>query len=145
MKISYGKNVYGKEEISSVVKQLRTTTQMGKSVSKFENLIAKEFSKKYGLMVNSGSSALMLAIHVLNLKENDEVIVPCLNFGTAISALMHFRLKPVFIDVDLKTLQIDVTKINQKITKKTKAFLIPNLIGNIPDWIEIKKIAKKIK
>ena len=93
MKISYGKNVYGKEEINSVVKQLRTTTQMGKSVSKFENLIAKEFSKKYGLMVNSGSSALMLAIHVLNLKENDEVIVPCLNFGTAISALMHFRLK----------------------------------------------------
>ena len=145
MKISYGKNVYGKEEINSVVKQLRTTTQMGKSVSKFENLIAKEFSKKYGLMVNSGSSALMLAIHVLNLKENDEVIVPCLNFGTAISALMHFRLKPVFIDVDLKTLQIDVSKINQKITKKTKAFLIPNLIGNIPDWKKIKKIAKKNK
>tara|TARA_B100000674_G_C37902236_1_gene944302 strand:- start:52 stop:1239 length:1188 start_codon:yes stop_codon:yes gene_type:complete len=145
MKISYGKNVYGKEEINSVIKQLKTTTQMGKSVSKFENLIAKEFSKKYGLMVNSGSSALMLAIHVLNLKENDEVIVPCLNFGTAISALMHFRLKPVFIDVDLKTLQIDVTKINQKITKKTKAFLIPNLIGNIPDWIKIEKIAKKNK
>ena len=53
MKISYGKNVYGAEEIRSVVSQLKKTTQMGASVNKFELLIAKKFSKKYGLMVNS--------------------------------------------------------------------------------------------
>ena len=68
MKISYGKNVYGKEEINAVVKQLKKTTQMGLSVSKFEKQIAKLFSKKYALMVNSGSSALTLAIDSLNLK-----------------------------------------------------------------------------
>ena len=69
MKISYGKNVYGAEEINSVIKQLKKSTQMGKSVNEFEKKIAKKFSKKYGLMVNSGSSAIMLAIHVLNLKK----------------------------------------------------------------------------
>ncbi len=76
MKISYGKNVYGKAEISAVVDQLKKTTQMGVSVDKFEKEIAKKFSKKFGLMVNSGSSAIMLAIKVLSLKKNDEVITP---------------------------------------------------------------------
>ena len=71
MKISYGKNVYGAQEINSVIKQLKKSTQMGKSVNEFEKKIAKKFSKKYGLMVNSGSSAIMLAIHVLNLKKNE--------------------------------------------------------------------------
>ena len=75
MKISYGKNVYGKEEINSVVKQLQKTTQMGSAVSEFEKLVAKQFSKKFGLMVNSGSSALTLAMNVLNFKKTDEIIV----------------------------------------------------------------------
>ena len=61
MKITYGKNLYNNLEISSVVRTLRKTTQMGKSVSNFEKKISKYFGKKYGLMVNSGSSALILA------------------------------------------------------------------------------------
>ena len=92
MKISYGKNVYGTSEIKAVLSQLKISTQMGNSVAKFEKGIATKFSKKYGLMVNSGSSAIMLAIKVLNLNEGDEVITPCLNFGTAVSSLMHFGL-----------------------------------------------------
>jgi CDP-6-deoxy-D-xylo-4-hexulose-3-dehydrase len=145
MKISYGKNVYGAQEINSVIKQLKKSTQMGKSVNEFEKKIAKKFSKKYGLMVNSGSSAIMLAIHVLNLKKNDEVITPCLNFGTAVSSLMHFGVKPVFVDIDLETLQINIDQIKKKITKNTKAIMVPNLIGNIPDWRKIHLIAKKHK
>ena len=143
MKISYGKNVYGKEEINAVVNQLKKTTQMGPSVVKFENSIAKYFSKKYGLMVNSGSSAIMLAIKVLGLKKGDEVITPCLNFGTAISSLMHYGVLPVFVDIEISSLQINIQQIQKKITKKTKALMIPNLIGNIPDWRKIYKIAKK--
>ncbi len=145
MKISYGKNVYGKEEIEAVTAQLKKTTQMGFSVKHFENLIKKKFSKKYGLMCNSGSSAIMLAIKVLNLKKGDEVITPCLNFGTAISSLMHYGITPIFVDVNINTLQVDVAKIESKISKKTKALLIPNLIGNIPDWRLISKIAKKYR
>ena len=145
MKISYGKNVYGNEEISAVVNQLKKTTQMGNSVKKFEKLISNFFSKKYGLMVNSGSSAIMLAVKVLGLKKGDEVIVPCLNFGTAISSLMHYGVTPIFVDIDIETLQIDVNKIEKKINKKTKALMVPNLIGNIPNWKKIYQIGKKYK
>ena len=143
MRISYGQNVYGKEEISAVNKQLKETTQMGKKVAKFENKLAKYFGKKYGVMVNSGSSALILAMHILKIKKDDEIITPALNFGTAISSIIFFRAKPVFVDIEIDTLQIDVKKIEEKITKKTKAILVPNLIGNVPDWRKIKLIAKK--
>ena len=143
MKISYGKNVYGKEEINSVVRQLKKTTQMGSSVNSFEKKIAKKFSKKYGLMVNSGSSALTLAMNVMNFKKKDEIIVPCLNFGTALSSIIHSGATPILVDIVVDTLQIDVSKIENKITNKTKAIMVPNLIGNIPDFKKIKKIANK--
>ncbi len=92
-------------------------------------------------MVNSGSSAIHLALKILNLKKNSEVIVPCLNFGTAISSLVFCDLKPIFVDVDLNSLQIDENLIERKISSKTKAIMVPNLIGNIPNWKKIKKIA----
>ena len=144
-KISYGKNVYDKREINAVLKTLKKSTQMGKSVETFESKIAKLFSKKYGLMVNSGSSALILALKVLNFPRGSEIIAPCLNFGTAVSSIMLCNLNPIFVDCEIKTLQIDLSKIEKKISKKTKALLIPNLIGNIPDWKGIRKIASKHK
>ncbi len=145
MKIPYGKNVYDNREINAVVKTLKKSTQMGVCVNKFEKKISKYFSKKYGLMVNSGSSALILALKVLNLKKNSEVITPSLNFGTAVSSIILSNLKPVFVDCDVTTLQINSDEIEKKISKKTKVLLIPNLIGNIPDWIKIRKIADKYK
>ena len=111
IKIPYGKNVYNKKEISAVLKTLKKTTQMGKSVNLFEKKISSLFSKKYGLMVNSGSSALTLALHVMNFPKGSEVITPCLNFGTAVSSIMLSNLNPVFVDCEVNTLQIDSTKI----------------------------------
>ena len=143
--ISYGKNVYDQTEINAVTATLRKSTQMGKAVLTFERKISKMFGKKYGLMVNSGSSALILALKSLNLKAGSEIITPCLNFGTAVSSIMINNLVPVLIDVDVRTLQINPDLIQKKITKKTKAILVPNLIGNIPDWKKIKQIAKKNK
>ncbi len=145
MKISYGKNVYGQQEINAVVNQLKKTTQMGYSVNTFEKLIAKKFSKKFALMVNSGSSAITLAMNVLNFKKNDEIITSCLNFGTALSAILQSGATPVLVDAEVDTLQIDVKKIEEKITKKTKAIMVPNLIGNIPDLKKIKQLANKYK
>ena len=145
MRITYGKNVYGKAEINSVVAQLKKSTQMGKSVSDFEKQIAKKFSKKYGLMVNSGSSALILAMNVLNFKKGDEIIAPCLNFGTAISSIMLCGALPILVDVEIDTLQINADKIEEKINKKTRAIMVPNLIGNIPDFKRIRNIADKYK
>ena len=143
MKISYGKNVYGKEEIKAVVNQLNKTTQMGYSVNKFEKLIDKKFSKKYALMVNSGSSALTLAMNVLNFKKNDEIIVPCLNFGTALSSVLQCGATPILVDIEVETLQINADKIEEKINSNTKAIMVPNLIGNIPDLKKIRNLANR--
>jgi len=144
-KIPYGKNVYDIKEINAVIKTLKKSTQMGVSVNAFENKVAKLFSKKYGLMVNSGSSALILALKVMNFKKGSEIITPCLNFGTAVSSIMLSNLTPILVDCEVDTLQIDPNKIEKKITKKTKAILVPNLIGNIPDWKKLRQIANKHK
>ena len=94
-------------------------------------------------MVNSGSSALILALKVMNFKNGSEVITPCLNFGTAVSSIMLSNLVPILVDCKIDTLQIDEDSIEKKITKKTKAILAPNLIGNIPNWRKIREIANK--
>ena len=73
------------------------------------------------------------------------VITPCLNFGTAVSSIILNDLVPVFVDVNVRTLQINPDLIKKKITKKTKAILVPNLIGNIADWKKLKNIASKEK
>lgn len=143
MKISYGKNVYNNCEIKAVINTLKKSTQMGVKVKNFENKVAKKFGKKYSLMVNSGSSALLLALRVLNFKKGSEIITPCLNFGTPVSSIVLSGYKPVFVDIDIETLQIEVSLIEKKISKKTKALLIPNLIGNIPEWKKIKLLANK--
>ena len=143
IKIPYGKNVYNKNEINAVLKTLKKTTQMGKCVNIFEDKISKLFSKRYGLMVNSGSSALILALKVMNFNRGSEIITPCLNFGTAISSIILNNLTPILVDVEINSLQIDVNKIEKKISKKTKALLVPNLIGNVPDWKKLRSIANK--
>ncbi len=143
MRISYGKNVYDKAEVKAVLKTLKNGTQMGRAVKIFENKVSNMFSKKYGLMVNSGSSALTLAMNSLNIKKNDEIITPCLNFGTAVSSIIIAGARPIFVDINLETLQIDTNKIEKKITKRTIALLIPNLIGNIPNLKKIYKLKKK--
>ena len=114
MRISYGKNVYDKKEINAVLNTLKKSTQMGVSVNNFEKKIAKLSSKKYGLMVNSGSSALILALKILNFPKGSEIIAPCLNFGTAISSIILSNLKPIFVDCEIDTLQIDIKKIEKK-------------------------------
>jgi len=142
-KITYGKTVYDNKEIKAVLRTLKKSTQMGESVNRFEKKISSLFGKKYGLMVNSGSSALILALNAMNFKSGSEIITPCLNFGTAVSSIMLSNLKPILIDCEIDTLQVDVKQIEKKITKNTKAILVPNLIGGIPDWEKIRKIANK--
>jgi CDP-6-deoxy-D-xylo-4-hexulose-3-dehydrase len=144
-KIYYGKNVYDHKEINAVLKTLKNRTQMASSVAEFEKKVSKIFSKKFGLMVNSGSSALILALKVMDFKKGSEIITPCLNFGTAVSSIMLSDYKPILVDCEIDTLQIDIDQIEKKISKKTKALLIPNLIGNIPDWKRIREIANKHK
>ncbi len=144
-KISYAKTVYGREEIDAVNKCLKESTQMGNYSRKFEKKISSLLSKKYCLYTNSGSSALFLGIESLNIPEGSEIITPTLTFSTTISCLIKNNLIPVFIDVEPLTYCIDVNKIEKMISKKTKAILAPNLMGNLCDWPQIKEIADKYK
>ena len=145
LRVPYGLSVHGKEEINSVIKVLKISTQMGKNVYEFEKKVAKLFDKKYGLMVNSGSSALMLAMEVLNLPKGSEVITPALTFGTTVSYITRNNLVPVFADVSEGTYCINEEHIKKLITKKTKAILAPHLLGNLVNWKKIYPILKKNK
>ena len=143
LRVPYGLSVHGKDEINAVKKVLNSTTQMGKNVSVFEKKIAKLFSKKYGLMVNSGSSALMLAMETLDIPEGSEVITPVLTFSTTVGYIVRNKLIPVFVDVKEGTYCIDENKIKNLITNKTRAIVAPHLMGNIVNWEKIAPMLKK--
>jgi CDP-6-deoxy-D-xylo-4-hexulose-3-dehydrase len=141
--VPYGKTVHGEEEIDAVVNVLRTSTQMGKHVREMEQNVASLFNKQFGIMVNSGSSANYLAIEIANLPPESEVITPVLTFSTTVAPLIKNKLIPAFVDVAPGTFNIDADQVEQMITPKTKALMIPNLLGNLPDWKKLRELANK--
>jgi len=143
MHVPYGKSVHGEEEIEAVVKVLRSSTQMAGNVREMESKISTLFDKKHGVMVNSGSSANYLAVELLGLEKGDEVITPALTFSTTVAPLVRSGLIPAFVDCEPGTYNIDASKVEAMITPKTKALMIPNLIGNLPDWEALGALAQK--
>jgi len=141
--VPYGCTVHGQEEIDAVVKVLKTSTQMGPNVREFEEKVAETFNKPFGIMVNSGTSALYLAVELLDLEKGSEVVTPALTFATTVACIVKNDLVPAFVDVKEGTYCIDVDKIEAAITEKTKAVCIPNLIGNVCEWDRIASICKK--
>ncbi len=148
MKIYYGKAVYDKKEIQASLKVLKDkslTLIDGPSVKSLETKIANSFGKKYGLMVNSGSSANLLALSALDLKKESEIITTTLTFSTTVAPIYQLGLIPHFIDVGKNTFVANLDQIDKAINKKTKAIMIPNLLGNVPNWKKIFLLAKKYK
>lgn len=143
LKVPYGQTVHGEEEIAAVTHVLRTSTQMGHHVREMEKRVSALYNKKHGIMVNSGSSANYLAVELLNLPKGSEVITPVLTFSTTVAPLIKAGLIPVFIDVEAGTYNIDANKVESMITPKTKALVIPNLLGNLPDWQKLRALADK--
>ena len=145
IRVPYGLSVHGDAEIKAVVKVLKNSTQMGTNVLNFERKIAKLFNKKYGLMVNSGSSALMLAMESVNFPKGSEIITPALTFSTTVSYIVRNGLIPVFADVKEGTYCINEDEIKNLITKKTRAILAPHLMGNIVNWKKLAPFLKRKK
>lgn len=143
MRVNYGQAVFGEDEIAAVMRTLRTSTQMGPQVRSLQERVAALFAKRHGIMVNSGSSANYLAIEILGLPKGAEVITPVLTFATTVAPIVRAGLVPVFVDATEGTYNIDVEKIEQAITPRTKAMMIPSLIGNLPDWDRIRAIADR--
>jgi CDP-6-deoxy-D-xylo-4-hexulose-3-dehydrase len=143
-RIEYSGSVHDEREIEAVVEVLRgppTALRIGKNVRAMEQRVAELFGKRRGVMCNSGSSALYLAVEVLDLQPGDEVVTSAVTFSTDIAPLVRAGAVPAFVDVTPDTFQIDVDAIEEMISPRTKAILAPNLIGNAPDWDRVRAIA----
>jgi len=127
---------YGEEEIEAVNKALKDgwLAGFGPYTTKFEAKIAKEFGKKHGVFVNSGSSACLLALASLDLEKGSEIITPALTFSTTLAPIIQLGYTPKFIDSELTTYVPSVEAICDAITNKTRAIMVPNLIGNKIDF-----------
>ena len=146
LRVPYALAVFGDEERRAVSEVLKTPMIVpGKLVKKFEGIIANFFAKKYGVMVNSGSSANLLAFELMDLPRGSEVITPALTFGTTLAPILQKGLVPVFADIVVGDYTINIDQIEKLITKKTRALMIPSLIGNIPDFRRLRAIADKHK
>jgi CDP-6-deoxy-D-xylo-4-hexulose-3-dehydrase len=144
-RIRYGGAMLDEREIEAVTKVMRTGMIIGEQVQTFETRVAELLGHRYGIMVNSGSSALMVAMRLLNLPKGSEVITSVVTFSTDVASIVHAGYVPVFVDVVLDTYQIDLDKLEAMIGPKTKAILVPNLLGGIPDWDRLREIADRHK
>ena len=117
----------------------------GPQTALFEAAFAKYVSSKYAVAVNSGTSALHLSLLSLGLKPNDEVITTPMTFISTINTILHCRLRPVFVDIDAETLNIDPEKVKEAVNKKTKAILPVHLYGQPCQMDQLLKIAKQNK
>ena len=122
---------------------------MGEITRKFENEFSNFVGAKHAIMVNSGSSANLLAAFALtnpkkknHLKKNDEFLIQALCWSTSLWPLFQAGLKPKFIDVNKKTFNIDVKELEKNITKKTKALMLVHVLGNCSNLSMIKQLCK---
>ena len=142
---------WGKEEVKAINNVIKSGiyTYKGKFVKEFENKFAKYFNVKYAVMVNSGSSANLIAIASLFFKKNnplkrgDEVIVPGLAWSTTYHPLQQYGLKVRLVDINIDTLNSNSEDIIKAVTKKTKAILAVSILGNPVELGRLKKFCKK--
>lgn len=144
-KVLYSKAVYGQEEKDAVLRSLENGwLASGPLVKKFEEEIAKLFGKKYGVAVNSGSSANLLALRALEIEKGSEVITPACTFATTVSEIINNRLIPLFIDSIIGRYTINEDLVEKAINPGvTKAILVPQLIGGVCDMEQLREIADK--
>jgi len=145
-RVVYARSVHDEAEINACLEVLRGgpfALKIGKNVAEMERRVADLYGKKLGLMCNSGSSAIYLALELLDLPKGAEVITSPLTFSTDVSPIVRGGWVPVFVDVEPDTYNVDVAKIEEMISDKTGAMLFPNLAGNAPDWDTISGIADR--
>ena len=149
--MSYKYPVYqpslGSKEKENVLECLDSTwiSSKGKFITQFENLFSEFIGIKHSATVCNGTVAIHVALLALGIGEGDEVIVPSFTYVASVNAIRYTGAKAVFVDSDLLTWQMDATKIEDKITKRTKAILVVHLYGQPCDMDSILNIAKKYK
>ena len=153
MKYPLLEKAFRKDDIQEGIKVLKSgQITISKKTLKFEKNFAKKNKSNFALMVNSGSSANLLSVAAACnpmrkkfLKKNDEVLIPAVCWSTSLWPIIQYGLKPVFVDIDLKTLNMSIKDLKKKISKKTKAIMCVHILGLSTDMTEILKISKKKK
>jgi len=144
MRISLSAPDITEAEINAVVEVLRSPRlSLGPKLVEFEKNIAEYARAKHAVAVNSGTSGLHLCVRALGLKEGDEVITTPFSFIASASVLLYEKAVPVFVDIDLQTLNIDASKIEAAITSKTKAIMVVHVFGRPSPMREIIEIANR--
>ena len=146
-------NAFSNQDINSAIKVVKSRRlTMSKKTMEFEKKFSKFIKSNYCLMVNSGSSANLLAFFALTnplkknkLKVGDECLIPALCWSTSLWPIVQSGLVPKFIDVDLKTFSPNLDIIKKNVTKKTKAIMLINVLGNCSEIDKIKQFARKKK
>jgi CDP-6-deoxy-D-xylo-4-hexulose-3-dehydrase len=137
--VLYSGPYWDNREIEMATQALTTGKWLttGEYVARFQNVFAKHFGVKYAHMVNSGSSANLVMIAALKKhygwKDGDEVIVSPVGFPTTIAPLVQNGLKPVFVDIEMDTLNFDVDKVEEEVRDSTVAIFVSPVLGNPPD------------
>lgn len=114
----------------------------GKFINQFENSFSEFTGIKHSASVSNGTVAIHVALLALGIGENDEVIVPTFTYIASVNAIKYTGAKPVFVDSDISTWQIDTAKIEEKITSKTKAIMVVHLYGQPCEMDAILSMAK---
>jgi len=142
----YKFEAYGEEEIQAVTDCLRAGwLAPGPLTDEFEQKVATIFGKQCGVMVNSGSSANIIALVVAGVGPGTEVITSALSFATVLAPVAQLGATPVFVDAEERTYvsaATDIKPVLDKITPKTKAIFLPNLVGAKPNWKALKEALK---
>lgn len=135
----------GGNEVKYVTDAVTTgwISSSGSYVTAFEEAFAKYCGVKYAVAVCNGTVAIHLALSALGIGKGDEVIIPSFTMIATAFAVCYTGAKPVFVDADKETFNIDITKIEEKITPKTKAIIPVHIFGNMCNMDEIEHIAKK--
>lgn len=146
MKLPLTMPYFTRDEGAAILGVLKSGWIMqGPKIKEFEEKIAAYVGVKHAVAVSSGTTALHLALIALGIKKGDEVIVPSLSFIASANSILYVGAKPVFVDVDSKTYNINPKEIERKITKKTKAIMAVHQVGLSADIDQIINIAKENK
>jgi len=146
-------NPYRKKDLSKAIEVIKTgKLTIGKHTKNFEIKFTKKIKTKFSLMVNSGSSANLLALQCLinpyrkkRLKRGDSVLIPTVCWSTSLWPIIQSGLKPVFVDIDPVTLNINIKDLIKKINKRTKALMLVHVLGNSTNMDNLMKILKRKK
>lgn len=148
IRYSLSNDTWDEKELEAIHRVIRSNRfTMGVEVEAYEKAFAKYFGAKYAVMSNSGSSANLLAISALiyseRLQRGDEVLVPAVSWSTTYFPLEQCGLKARLVDIDCKTLNMDLNKVENAITDDVKAILAVNLLGNPNDFERLREICKR--